>query len=123
MLSKKERTMDRYKKAGAEMRLLKTLGGNAAVDISLVLSAADTDKFLKALRMIEEVSLRAEDNMFRDHPELPDEYVDVFFGDTDKKPRTIQTVRHKQLRQLGFKVYVLDNKEQIGGIIDDIIKG
>ena len=87
MLSKKERTMDRYKKAGAEMRLLKTLGGNAAVDISLVLSAADTDKFLKALRMIEEVSLRAEDNIFRDHPALPDEYVDVFSGDTDKKPR------------------------------------
>jgi len=87
MLSKKERTMERYKKAGAEMRLLKTLGGNTAVDLSLVLSAADTDKFLKALRMIEEVSVRAEDNMFRDHPELPDEYVDVFFGDTDKKPR------------------------------------
>ena len=40
-----------------------------------------------------------------------------------KKPRTIQTVRHEQLRQLGFKVYVLDNKEQIGVIIDDIIKG
>lgn len=40
-----------------------------------------------------------------------------------KKPRAIQTVRHKQLQQLGFKVYVLDNKEQIGGIIDDIIKG
>ena len=35
-----------------------------------------------------------------------------------KKPRTIQTVR-----QLGFRVYVLDNKEQIGGIIDDIIRG
>ncbi len=40
-----------------------------------------------------------------------------------KKPRAIQTVRHEQLRQLGFKVYVLDNKEQIGVIIDDIIKG
>ena len=40
-----------------------------------------------------------------------------------RKPRAIQTVRHKQLRQLGFKVYALDNKEQIGGIIDDIIRG
>lgn len=87
MLNKKERTMDRYKKAGAEMRLLKTICGKTAVDISLVLSAAGTDKFLKALRMIEEVSSKAEDNMFRDHPDLPDEYVDVFFGDTDKKPR------------------------------------
>ena len=41
----------------------------------------------------------------------------------DRKPRAIQEVRHKQLRQLGFKVYVLDSKEQIGGVIDDIIKG
>ena len=40
-----------------------------------------------------------------------------------RKPRAIQEVRHKQFRQLGFKVYVLDSKEQIGGIIDDIIKG
>ena len=37
-----------------------------------------------------------------------------------KNPRVIQAIRHKQLWQLGFKVYVLDNKEQIGGIIDEI---
>ena len=87
MLNKKERTLELYLKAGSEMRLLKALGGKAAVDVSGVISATDADKLMKALRMIEEVSVRAEDNMFRDHPELPDEYVDVFFGDTDKKPR------------------------------------
>ena len=37
-----------------------------------------------------------------------------------EKPRKLQEARHKMLRKLGFKVYVLDNKEKIGGIIDEI---
>lgn len=37
-----------------------------------------------------------------------------------EKPRPLQLSRHRLLRQLGFKVYVLDGAEQIGGIIDDI---
>lgn len=37
-----------------------------------------------------------------------------------KKPRALQTSRHALLRKLGFRVYVLDNEEQIGGILDEI---
>lgn len=37
-----------------------------------------------------------------------------------EKPRPLQTSRHKLLRQLGFKVYVLDDPTQIGGILDEI---
>ena len=37
-----------------------------------------------------------------------------------KKPRPLQTARHKLLMNLGFKVFVLDDMEQIGGIIDEI---
>ena len=37
-----------------------------------------------------------------------------------KKPRPLQTARHLLLTRLGFKVYVLDGPEQIGGIIDGI---
>lgn len=39
---------------------------------------------------------------------------------TGKKPRPLQVARHKLLRRLGFKVYVLDRPEQIGGILDEI---
>ena len=35
-------------------------------------------------------------------------------------PRKIQIRRHKKLRMLGFKVYVLDSLAEIGGILDDI---
>lgn len=37
-----------------------------------------------------------------------------------KKPRPLQVSRHKLLRRLGFRVYVLDNESQIGGMIDEI---
>lgn len=37
-----------------------------------------------------------------------------------EKTRPLQTSRHKLLRRLGFKVYVLDDPEQIGGILDEI---
>ena len=37
-----------------------------------------------------------------------------------KKPRPLQEARHRMLRRLGFKVYVLDDEGQIGGIMDEI---
>jgi hypothetical protein len=37
-----------------------------------------------------------------------------------EKPRALQLSRHKLLRRLGFKVYVLDDISQIGGMIDEI---
>lgn len=36
------------------------------------------------------------------------------------KPRKLQEAKHRLLRSLGFKVYVLDDQDQIGGILDDI---
>ncbi|BBK61532.1 MULTISPECIES: VRR-NUC domain-containing protein [Erysipelotrichales] len=38
----------------------------------------------------------------------------------NKKPRPLQVARHKLLMGLGFRVYVIDGIEQIGGIIDEI---
>ncbi len=37
-----------------------------------------------------------------------------------KHPRPLQMMRHRQLRQLGFKVYVLDDANKIEKIIDEI---
>ena len=37
-----------------------------------------------------------------------------------EKPRPLQLHRHEQLRRLGFQVYVVDEIEQIGGILDGI---
>ena len=37
-----------------------------------------------------------------------------------KVPRPLQEARHRMLRMLGFKVYVLGTVDQIGGILDAI---
>ena len=59
---------------------------------------------------------------------MPDRLVLLPFGKIafvevkapNKKPRPLQKARHRLLQKLGFKVYVLDDTEQIGGIIDEI---
>lgn len=37
-----------------------------------------------------------------------------------EKPRPLQKARHGMLRKLGFLVFVLDEPEEIGGILDAI---
>lgn len=37
-----------------------------------------------------------------------------------EKPRPLQLARHGLLRRLDFKVFVLDDEKQIGGILDEI---
>lgn len=37
-----------------------------------------------------------------------------------KKPRPLQMKRIDDFRKLGFKCFVIDDKEQIGGVIDEI---
>lgn len=37
-----------------------------------------------------------------------------------KKPRPLQQLRIKTLQRLGFKAFILDSPDQIGGIIDEI---
>lgn len=39
------------------------------------------------------------------------------------KPRPLQIKRHQMLQQLGFKVYVLDDKRQIQRIVSGIMGG
>ena len=87
MINKKERTIELYKLVGAEMRLFRTLGGNLAIHMSQVLLSTDMDKFMRVLQKIDEVRSRAEDNMFHDHPEISNEYLDVFYGNFNGKPR------------------------------------
>lgn len=37
-----------------------------------------------------------------------------------EKPRPLQESRHGMLRRLGFRVFVLDDSEQIGGVLREI---
>ncbi len=37
-----------------------------------------------------------------------------------RMPRALQLHRKAQLEQLGFRVHVIDSREQIGGVLDEI---
>ena len=37
-----------------------------------------------------------------------------------EKPRPLQVRRKRQLESLGFKVYIIDNTDQIGGVLDEL---
>ena len=37
-----------------------------------------------------------------------------------RMPRALQLHRKAQLEQLGFRVYVIDSREQIGGVLDEL---
>ena len=49
MIRAKDRTIDVYKRVGAEMRLLKSILSKVTVDVSKVLTATETDKLIKEL--------------------------------------------------------------------------
>lgn len=62
---------------------------------------------------------------------VPDRLVLIAFGHIgfvevkapNKAPRPIQLKRHEELRNLGFKVYVLDSKDRIEEILNEIEGG
>ena len=38
-----------------------------------------------------------------------------------QKPRPLQEARHRLLRRLGFRVYVIDSEDQIGGMLRELL--
>ena len=86
MLNKNERTLEQYLEAGAYARLLSDIGAKAAVTLSKVLPAKDSDKLVRLLNKIDEVISRADDQLFRDFPQLGHEGTAVFYGTLSQKP-------------------------------------
>ena len=88
MTNKNNQALDDYMRAGALMRLYKIVGAELYTTVGKVVSTADRKKLLHALHGIDTVCSNAEDNMFRDHPYLSDQYTNVFYGTTESEPRS-----------------------------------
>ena len=86
MIERKRRTLDLYKKVGAEARLFKHILTSFIVDVSCVLYSSDTDRWYKVERLAEALISNAEDQMFKDHPTLGNDYTDVFYGGLSLNP-------------------------------------
>ena len=82
-------------------------------------------KFTKAVSHVGGIALKFVSPSYNGMPDrivlLPKGRIGfVEIKDRGKKPRAIQISRHKKLAMLGFKVFVLDNAEDIEKIIKEI---
>ena len=87
MLNKNKRTMEVYVEAGAYARLMTDIGVKAAVAMSKVLPAKESDRLVVLLNRIGEIKCKADDQLFRDYPDLGNEGTDVFYGTLRDGPR------------------------------------
>lgn len=74
-------------KAGAEMRLLKSLSARLITDTGSILLKTQQDKLMRAMDKVRQLCSLAEEHMFKDYPDLSKDYIDVFYGDVANEPR------------------------------------
>lgn len=74
-------------KAGAEMRLLKSLSARLITDTGSILLKTQQDKLMRAMDKVRQLCSLAEEHMFKDYPDLSNHYIDVFYGDVSDEPR------------------------------------
>lgn len=87
MLSRQDRTVEKYMRAGAAMRLFKTAYSEVITSLSEVMPKQDYEKVMRAMYKVDQVCSDTEDRMFREHPDLDNEYIDVFYGDLKNDTR------------------------------------
>ena len=85
-LSKSERTLDAYMKAGSEMRIFKTLGTKTYVAAEHILTEKDRRRFGKAMDIINELCSTVDASMFDDFPQIDHDYTKVFYGASNNPP-------------------------------------
>lgn len=86
-MKKNKITLEQQKDMGAKFRVFKTMACQLSVEASQFLQASQWAKLKKAVDTIGAFASPIEDKMFRDYPELTDEYVDVFYGATYNETR------------------------------------
>lgn len=69
------------------MRLLKSLSARLITDTGSILLKTQQDKLMIAMDKVSQLCSVAEENMFKDYPDLGKDYIDVFYGDVSDEPR------------------------------------
>ena len=102
------------------MRLFKTVYGEVITTLSEVMPKQDVEKIVRAMDKVEkqdvekivramdkvdQVCSDTEDRMFLEHPDLSNEYIDVFYGDVRNDTRTdvdrkVVKMAHEMTEQL-----------------------
>lgn len=86
MDSKKKRTLEEYRYVGAQMRIFKHLVASLSESAHGVAGAVDNKRLKRAVDDINEICFNLDEKMFKDFPELGDDYLKVFYGALDDAP-------------------------------------
>lgn len=81
---KKNATVEDYMAFGADCKLLKAIFTRVLCHKALL--SAESDEIYKLSKQFDNFVCRQEDKMFEAHPDLPDEYLRVFYGPLSRKP-------------------------------------
>lgn len=76
----RNRTLEMYKKVGAEARLLKMVFAKFYVDAANIAQSSVSGKLFTIDRKITEAVSELENLMFKDFPNISNDYCDVFYG-------------------------------------------
>lgn len=87
MQSRKDRTVEKYMRAGAAIRLFKSASSEVIATLSEVMPKQDYRKIMLTMDRVNQVCSDTEDRMFLEHPDLSNEYIDVFYGDVRNDTR------------------------------------
>jgi hypothetical protein len=86
MKHKYERTIDHYKYVGANFRLLKELATRCYVEGAALAPSSKMSTMRTMLNKVRDACNVVEISMWKNHPDLSNEYTAVFDGCTSKKP-------------------------------------
>ena len=77
----KKATLDQYMDIGAQVKLIKAMMSNLMTMTAGTLpKTVYGNEFRSLERAMRNLSSKFEDRMFREYPELPDDYLKVFWG-------------------------------------------
>jgi len=114
MIPQKERTLEHYESIGALVSVVNYLFTKLVVEGGKVLYAKDSDGLAKTNNKLSHYQSIMEDQMFRDFPELSNDYLDVFYGGLSSGRCTNVSVRHLLL--------ILSWLNQAKSIVENSIK-
>lgn len=116
MKKKKDRELELYVRAGAAYQLSQEVFRMLCNEMTNVLPDSDVDEMAEPMDNLEKIIFRAEEKMYRQFPELSEDYVSVFnsFGD-DWLPKSEVEEKIFQLEEemvvaLWFKIWTMKRK-------------
>lgn len=101
-----DKSIEAYLRLGAEFRLFKSLEARIREDLGKITAPRYAVSLTRARHKYDQICSKMEDEMFYKHPELNDEYVQVFYGDVGNSPYDFRDRKMLELaKQIAIELF------------------